>query len=85
MTRYRVKQLSEALRQRFNAEVEVERVGEGGRYRFAVIAPRFGKMTQLQRQDAVWEVVDAILPREATLDISLILTYAPRDLAEMGT
>ena len=32
-------------------------------------------------KDDVWEVVDATLPRDATLDVSLILAFAPDELA----
>jgi hypothetical protein len=37
-------------------------------------------MPHLRRQDQAWKVVDRVLPREATLDVSLILTYDPADL-----
>jgi acid stress-induced BolA-like protein IbaG/YrbA len=81
MTQEQVDSLAAALRERFNADVDAERVGERMRYRFAVVSPEFTPMTQLQRQDAVWAVVDSTLPREATLDVSLILTFAPGELA----
>jgi hypothetical protein len=38
---------------------------------------KFDDMPQLRRQDEIWEVVDETLPREATLDISIILAFAP--------
>lgn len=73
--------LTDALKRAFEArDVEAEPVGPNGRYRFAVVSPRFGAMTQLDRQDATWAVVDEILPREATLDVSLILAFAPEEL-----
>jgi acid stress-induced BolA-like protein IbaG/YrbA len=81
MTQEQVDSLVTALRRRFKADVDAERVGDRMRFRFAVVSPEFAQMTQLQRQDAVWEVVDATLPREATLDVSLILTFAPGELA----
>ena len=84
MTQDQVDILSKALRDRLGVEVDAEPVGSRLRYRFAVIAPAFTQMTQLRRQDAVWEIVDATLPREATLDVSLILTFAPGELAEAG-
>lgn len=80
MTQDQADSLADALRHRFHADVDGERVGERSRYRFVVVSSEFGLMTQLQRQDAVWEVVDATLPREATLDVSLILTFAPAEL-----
>jgi acid stress-induced BolA-like protein IbaG/YrbA len=84
MTQEDADRLAAALRARFRAELDVERVGDHMRYRFAVVSPDFAQMPQLQRQDAVWGVVDATLPREATLDVSLILTFAPGELAEAG-
>ena len=84
MTQQEVDQLADALRRQFNAEVEAEPVNGNGRYRFAVVSPEFEQMNQLQRQDAIWAVVDATLPRLATLDISLILAFSPTELAETG-
>ncbi len=80
MTRQDVDKLTDALKQRFEATVEVEQVGPNGRFRFAVVSPQFRDMPQLDRQDAIWSVVDEALPREATLDVSLILAYAPEEL-----
>lgn len=71
-----------ALQQRFDAEVDIEPVNGDGRYRLAVVSPQFRTMTQLQRQDAIWSLVDQTLSRQATLDISLILAFAPGELAE---
>ncbi len=79
MTRERADVLAEALRGRFGGEVDVEPVNGAGRYRFAVVSPRFDGVPHLRRQDEAWEVVDATLSREETLDISLILTIAPSD------
>lgn len=84
MTQEQANGLAEALRRRFQAEVDVEQVGDRMRYRFGVVSPQFSQMTQLQRQDAVWQVVDATLPREATLDVSLILTFSPAEFADAG-
>jgi hypothetical protein len=80
MTAIQVKALVKALKQRFGGKVESERVGANGRYRFAVTSRKFETMPHLARQDAAWKVVDAVLPREAKLDVSLILTFAPSDL-----
>lgn len=84
MTQEQADSLAEAFRRQFQAEVEVEQVGDRMRYRFGVVSPQFASMSQLQRQDAVWRIVDATLPREATLDVSLILTFAPAELADAG-
>ena len=80
MTRHQVKQLSDALKKRFGGKVDFEAVNGKGRYRFAVTTKRFDDVPHLKRQDAIWEVVDEVLSREAKLGISLILAYAPKDL-----
>jgi len=79
MTPTQVETLRTALAREFEAEVEAEKIAPK-RYRFVVISPRFLRMSQLDRQDQVWRVVDDVLPREAALDISLILVYAPSEL-----
>jgi len=85
MTREHVDSLTRAILDRFGgAEVEAEPVNDRGRFRIAVVSPEFRQLTHLQRQDALWAVVDATLPAEAALDISLILAYAPEDLAAAG-
>jgi hypothetical protein len=76
--------LARVFRERFGAQVDVEAVNQRGRYRFAVVSPQFREMTHLQRQDALWQVADATVPRDASLDISLILAFAPEELAAAG-
>ena len=84
MTQDQVDELSKAFRDKFDAKVEVEPVNDRGRYRFAVVSSRFHEMTHLQRQDALWQLTDETLPRDVTLDISLILAFAPDELAATG-
>ncbi|HEX4797243.1 MAG TPA: hypothetical protein VH370_25845 [Humisphaera sp.] len=84
MTEAQAKTLREALKKEFKAQAEFEPVNGKGRYRFAVTSKRFAKMPQLKRQDEVWKVVDRILSRDASLDVSLILAFAPEDLAAAG-
>jgi stress-induced morphogen len=81
MTRNQANLLVKALQKRFGGKAEFEAVNEHGRYRFAITSKRFNNMTHLQRQDDVWKVVDDVLTREATLDVSMILAFAPADLA----
>jgi len=81
MTTTQAQALKGALRKKFAGKVRAERVDGRGRYRFAVVSPRFARMAHLKRQDAIWKVVDATLPRQATLDISLILAFAPKELS----
>jgi acid stress-induced BolA-like protein IbaG/YrbA len=82
MTSERAAALAAELRNRFGGEVEAEAVNGSGRFRFIVVSDRFDRMPHLQRQDAVWEVVDTVLSREETLDVSLVLTLAPTDYPE---
>lgn len=81
MTTTQATALKKALRKEFSGKVDAERINGRGRYRFAVVSPRFSGMAHLKRQDAIWKVVDSTLPREATLDVSLILAFAPKELA----
>jgi stress-induced morphogen len=81
MTPAEVKKLKSALKKHFGAiRVDAECVNAKGRYRFAIVAPQFDGKPQLERQDAIWTVVDQVLPRESTIDISLILAFAPDEL-----
>ncbi|MFI5379353.1 MAG: hypothetical protein ACHRHE_08650 [Tepidisphaerales bacterium] len=84
MTKEQVKSLVQAFKRAFHGSVDVESINGHGRYRFAITSKRFAKMPQLKRQDAIWEIVDQTLPREATLDISIILAFAPADLAAIA-
>ena len=84
MTRDNAESLAEALRKTFEADVEMELVNPSGRYRFAVVSPRFQEMTQLARQDEIWRLVDETMSREATLDITLILAFAPDERVDTG-
>ena len=80
MTRQRAEQLADALRKRFDGEVEFEAISPDGRYRFAVTSRQFENMPHLDRQDALWLVADQVLAKPETLDISLILAFAPSEL-----
>ncbi len=81
MTEKQLDSLVTAFRSQFGADVETEAVNSNGRYRITVVSAQFATMPHLQRQDALWETADRILPRDATIDISLILAYAPGELA----
>jgi stress-induced morphogen len=83
MTRQQANNLAKALKKSFGGKVDFESVNGNGRYRFSITSKRFEKKTQLQRQDAIWKVVDEVLPRDATLAVSIILAYAPTDLLAM--
>jgi hypothetical protein len=81
MTKTQAHTLVQALKKEFHGQVEAEPINGHGRYRFAVTSKHFEKMPQLRRQDAIWDIVDRTLPPEAALDISIILAFAPADLA----
>ena len=80
MTKTQANTLVRALVKRFGGKAEFEPINGRGRYRFAITSKRFSKVPQLKRQDQVWEVVDEVLPRDAILDVSLILAFDPADL-----
>jgi stress-induced morphogen len=81
MTKVQAQELVQALKKKFHGHVEEELVSRPGRYRFAIKSKAFANMPQLQRQDAIWKIVDKTLPREAILDISIILAFAPAELS----
>lgn len=81
MTKNQANLLAKALKKQFGGKTEFEPVNTEGRYRFAITSRQFNAMPQLKRQDEVWKIVDQVLPREASLDISTILAFAPADLA----
>jgi hypothetical protein len=81
MTQVQAKSLAESLARQFGGDAEFEPVNEKGRYRFAIETNRFNGVPHLQRQDEIWDFVNEVVPREETLDISLILAFAPADLA----
>lgn len=80
MTRAKADALVAALKGRFGGEAEAEQVNPNGRYRFAIVSPQFEAVPHLRRQDEAWKVVDEVLSREETLDVSLVLTYAPDEM-----
>mgnify|MGYP006301420073 CR=1 FL=1 len=81
MTPKQVKQLTSALEQAFNAEVQAEKVSTK-RYRFVVVSPQFCRMTQMERQDAIWAQVDQVLQKADAVNVSLILAYAPNEIEQ---
>lgn len=74
--------LVEAIRRDFPGTVEVEPVARTNRFRIAVVSDRFEKMPHLKRQDEVWRLVDAVLDREQSMEISMLLTYAPSEIEQ---
>src|SRR6266478_2235461 len=64
MTDERARLLAEELKHRFDATVvEMEQVSTG-RFRFAVVSPRFVGVSPLGRQDLVWEAINDLTSRE---------------------
>jgi len=81
VTKGQAESLQRQLKRAFGGKVQLELIDQKrGRYRFAVLSKRFNSIKPLARQDRAWKVVDKTLPREAALDVSLILTYAPAEL-----
>ena len=84
MTQTEARRLKRALEKQFGGKAEFEPVDKKGRYRFALTSKRFEKMSHLKRQAQVWEVIDRTLSREANVDVSMILVFAPADLIATG-
>ena len=83
MTADRAARLVTAFEQRFGGQVELYHDdGDNGRFQFSVVSPQFTGLTQLERQDAVWEAVDKVLSREESLDVSMVWTFAPGEMEE---
>jgi stress-induced morphogen len=76
--------LVSAFQRELLAQVEVHAVNGAGRYRFALVSDKFVGLSQLARQDAAWRVVDKTLSEDAALDVSLLLAFAPEEVAEMS-
>jgi stress-induced morphogen len=84
MTSKQAKVLVRALEEKFGGEGDFELVNKKGRYRFAIVSKKFEKMSQLKRQDEIWKIVDRVLPRDAVLDVSIVLAFDPADLVPAG-
>ena len=84
MTQEKAAQLAAAFRQQFGGEVEAHPGddGEKGRFDFSVVSSGFIGMSNLQRQDAVWETIERTLSREETLDVGMVWTFAPGEVDE---
>lgn len=88
MTPKEANQIKELLEKEFNAEVQLMKSPED-RYEFGVISEQFSTLSHLKRQDRIWEAIDKAveaqkLSREAMLEISLILAYAPDELHQQA-
>ena len=83
MTPQDAQHVADALRANLEAEVESEMINGRGRYRFSVVSPQFEDVPHRQRQDRVWATVDQVLARADTLDISMILAFAPSEMANV--
>src|SRR5688572_30254910 len=72
VTSERADQLVASIRERFVGEVEAEPDADNrNRYQFWVFSPQFKGMTHLQRQDALWKLVEQLLSREEQLDVTM--------------
>lgn len=89
MNKNDVKTIKKLLVDAFDAtSVEEELVdSKRGRYRFGIVASKFKKISPLKRQDNIWDEIDKAvkaqkISREAMLEISMILAYAPEELEQ---
>lgn len=80
MPKYVVR-LKRALRDKFDADVDVQKTDRWSRYHFAVVSEKFNRVSPMKRQDRIWDVVDEVLTRDEWLKIGLIYAYAPKELA----
>lgn len=84
--RFPAKKLVKAFQARFGGDVEFDSEVVGGvqRFSFYLVSPKFKGMSPLKRQDAAWEVVDAVLSRDEVLHVSAILPLAPSEVREFA-
>jgi hypothetical protein len=85
MTKNQAKSLKLVLEKQFGGRAEFEPINRQGRYRFAIRSGKFKGVSHLKRQDEAWRIVDRVLDRDATMDVSMILAFAPGETAMAGT
>ena len=78
-----VERIRDAIEQGLPGAVidDMDEAGVGGRIGGAVIWSGFSGVEQIQRQEKLWEVLRGALSREEQLQISLIITLTPDELA----
>ena len=68
-----------------NARVELEESGLPGRYRIYITAPEFEQLTEVERQDVLWQILRERWTREDQLRITLALTLSQQEATEDGS
>jgi stress-induced morphogen len=76
-----VDQLTAALQRGIaGAQVTAEHVRRQ-RYRFVVVSPRFKNLGHPERQRMVWDIADRVLNKPDLLNVAMIMTVAPAEMA----
>ena len=63
------------------AQVQAEQI-RGNRYRFEVLWERFSGVGHPERQKRVWAIAERVVPGPRLLDVGMILTLAPEEIAQ---
>ena len=74
--------MARLLRSRSSIPARRDSASHSGHFRANAASIVFRQ--SLERQDEVWKVADRTISREASLDVSLILAFAPEDLVAAG-
>ena len=83
MTQEQADRLVAAFREQFGGEVEAFPEEDAPtQFQFTVSSPKFKDLSTLQRQDAVWEVIDRVLSRDDNLDVVMVWAFAPGEINE---
>lgn len=83
MTQDQADRLAAVFREQFGGEVETfSEEDDPCRFQFTISSPKFQELTTLQRQDAVWEVIDRALSRDDSLDVVMVWAFAPGEINE---
>lgn len=73
------RKLRDQLLTAFGGTVSVERTGTGRRCGFTILSEAFSGIDHSERQERIWKVVDETLTKRESLEISVIVAFAPDD------
>ena len=81
MNKETAQNLSKKLADEFSGDADFEMIDESrGCYRFGLVSAQFKDVPHLTRQDQIWPIVNSELSREDSLDVTLILAFAPDEI-----
>lgn len=63
------------------ARAELQASELKGRYQLFVVAPAFGRLSEAERQDVIWRVLQERWAREDQLRLTLVLGLSDREAA----